>query len=159
VIDTVHNDDAFADYAVALPRRTGQIVYSGHSPDNVTAWADMAELQRRELTAQISEHISSARAELAEDVRHVDARGLAGDEEGIGDLLVGVAGGALAVDTLHDGSVCRVNHPSGILAAAFEGVAVGHTSAGVAALRCLCRAAAARPVKDAAALVTGDTGE
>jgi 3-hydroxyethyl bacteriochlorophyllide a dehydrogenase len=51
VIDTVHNDSAFGEYVVALPRRTGQIVYSGHSPDNVTAWADMAELQRRELTA------------------------------------------------------------------------------------------------------------
>lgn len=51
VIDTVHNDEAFADYVVALPHGSGQIVYSGHSPDNVTAWADMAELQRRELTA------------------------------------------------------------------------------------------------------------
>jgi 3-hydroxyethyl bacteriochlorophyllide a dehydrogenase len=51
VIDTVHNEDAFGEYVVALPPRTGQIVYSGHSPDNVTAWADMAELQRRELTA------------------------------------------------------------------------------------------------------------
>lgn len=51
VIDTVHNDDAFAEYVVALPHGTGQIVYSGHSPDNVTTWADMAELQRRELTA------------------------------------------------------------------------------------------------------------
>jgi len=51
VIDTVHNDSAFAEYVVALPRRTGQIVYSGHSPDNATAWADMAQLQQRELTA------------------------------------------------------------------------------------------------------------
>ncbi len=61
VIDTVHNDDAFAEYVAALPHGTGQIVYSGHSPDNVTAWADMAELQRRELTAHFVSGWTDAR--------------------------------------------------------------------------------------------------
>ena len=51
VIDTVHNDAAFDEYVRALEPRAGEIVFSGHSPDNATAWADMAELQRRELTA------------------------------------------------------------------------------------------------------------
>lgn len=50
VIDTVQNDEAFGTYVDALPRATGQLVYSGHSPGGVTAWADMAVLQKREFT-------------------------------------------------------------------------------------------------------------
>ena len=49
VIDTVQNDSAFDAYIDALPRAVGQIVYSGHSPDGVRHWGDMAALQQREL--------------------------------------------------------------------------------------------------------------
>ena len=51
VIDTVQNDAAFTDYVDALPTRTGLVVFSGHSPGGVRAWADMEYLQKRELTA------------------------------------------------------------------------------------------------------------
>lgn len=50
VIDTVQNEEAFAAYIPALPQRGGQLVYSGHSPGGITAWADMAVLQKRELS-------------------------------------------------------------------------------------------------------------
>lgn len=50
VIDTVQNDGAFREYVEALPR-AGQVVFSGHAPDGVRSWADMATMQQRELTA------------------------------------------------------------------------------------------------------------
>lgn len=50
-IDTVHSDESFSYYIDAIPERTGEIVFSGHSPDGVTAWVDMAQLAKRELTA------------------------------------------------------------------------------------------------------------
>ena len=37
VIDTAQNPEAFAAYIDLLPRSTGQLVYSGHSPGGVTA--------------------------------------------------------------------------------------------------------------------------
>lgn len=49
VIDTVQNDEAFASYIDTLEPRRGQIVYSGHSPDGIRHWGDMAALQQREL--------------------------------------------------------------------------------------------------------------
>ncbi|WP_409264070.1 alcohol dehydrogenase catalytic domain-containing protein [Microbacterium aquimaris] len=51
VIDTVQNDDAFAGYIDALESGRGQIVYSGHSPNGVRHWGDMAALQQREMRA------------------------------------------------------------------------------------------------------------
>ena len=51
VIDTVQSDDAFDEYVDALPLRTGQIVFSGHSPGGTTAWGDMERMQQNELTA------------------------------------------------------------------------------------------------------------
>jgi 2-desacetyl-2-hydroxyethyl bacteriochlorophyllide A dehydrogenase len=51
VIDTVQSEAAFADYVDVLPTRTGVIVFSGHTPNGVKAWADMEYLQKRELTA------------------------------------------------------------------------------------------------------------
>jgi threonine dehydrogenase-like Zn-dependent dehydrogenase len=51
VIDTVQSDEAFDEYVDALPPRTGQIVFSGHSPDGTTAWANMERMQQNELTA------------------------------------------------------------------------------------------------------------
>ena len=51
VIDTVQSSAAFDEYVDALPLRTGQIVFSGHSPDGTTAWADMERMQQNELTA------------------------------------------------------------------------------------------------------------
>ncbi len=103
VIDTVHNDDAFADYAVALPRRTGQIVYSGHSPDNVTAWADMAELQRRELTAHFvsgwtDERLAQTLALMRSDVLPMErlVGRTAGTPAEVADLMTDVANGRVA---------------------------------------------------------------
>ena len=51
VIDTVQNVAAFEEYVDALPTRTGQIVFSGHSPDGTKTWTDMEYMQQRELTA------------------------------------------------------------------------------------------------------------
>jgi bacteriochlorophyllide a dehydrogenase len=49
-IDTVQSDESFACFVDAIPRETGEVVFSGHSPDGITHWADMAELQKREHT-------------------------------------------------------------------------------------------------------------
>lgn len=103
VIDTVHNDDAFAEYVAALPRRTGQIVYSGHSPDNVTAWADMAELQRRELTAHFvsgwtDERLAQTLALMRSDVLPMErlVGRTAGTPAEVADLMTDVAHGRVA---------------------------------------------------------------
>jgi bacteriochlorophyllide a dehydrogenase len=50
-IDTVQSDESFSYFVEAIPRGTGEVVFSGHSPDGITHWADMAELQKREHTA------------------------------------------------------------------------------------------------------------
>lgn len=62
VIDTVQNRDSFDMYFRSLPATwarevlparangIGQVIYSGHSPDGETSWADMAHLQKQELT-------------------------------------------------------------------------------------------------------------
>ncbi len=50
-IDTVQSDESFGYCIDVLPRGTGQIVYSGHTPDTGAAWASMTRLQQRELTA------------------------------------------------------------------------------------------------------------
>jgi 3-hydroxyethyl bacteriochlorophyllide a dehydrogenase len=50
-IDTVQSDESYGYYIDVLPRSTGQVVYSGHTPDTGVAWADMTRLQQRELTA------------------------------------------------------------------------------------------------------------
>jgi threonine dehydrogenase-like Zn-dependent dehydrogenase len=50
VVDTAQNEAAFASYINVLPRCTGQLVYSGHSPGGVTCWGDMAALQKQEIT-------------------------------------------------------------------------------------------------------------
>lgn len=63
VIDTVQNAEAFELYIPSLPRRTGQVVYSGHSPGAVTAWGDMAVLQQRELTVHFISGITRDRVE------------------------------------------------------------------------------------------------
>lgn len=63
VVDTVQNEAAFELYIPALPRRTGQVVYSGHSPGGVTAWGDMAVLQERELTVHFVSGITRDRVE------------------------------------------------------------------------------------------------
>lgn len=49
VIDTVQNIKVQTEYLPLLLHGTGQIVYSGFSPEK--AWANMAELQKMELTA------------------------------------------------------------------------------------------------------------
>jgi 2-desacetyl-2-hydroxyethyl bacteriochlorophyllide A dehydrogenase len=50
-IDTVQSDESFGYCIDVLPHGTGQIVYSGHTPDTGAAWADLTRLQQRELTA------------------------------------------------------------------------------------------------------------
>lgn len=62
VIDTVQSPEAFELYYQALPATwaasifgnsrtgTGQIIFSGHTPDGANTWADMAHLQKQELT-------------------------------------------------------------------------------------------------------------
>jgi 2-desacetyl-2-hydroxyethyl bacteriochlorophyllide A dehydrogenase len=50
-IDTVQSEESFGYYIDVLPRGTGQVVFSGHTPDTGVAWADMTTLQQHELTA------------------------------------------------------------------------------------------------------------
>jgi 2-desacetyl-2-hydroxyethyl bacteriochlorophyllide A dehydrogenase len=62
VIDTVQSPEAFELYYRALPATwaaetfgnsrmgIGQIIFSGHTPDGANTWADMAHLQKQELT-------------------------------------------------------------------------------------------------------------
>jgi D-arabinose 1-dehydrogenase-like Zn-dependent alcohol dehydrogenase len=50
-IDTVQSVESFGYMIDVLPRSTGQVVYSGHTPDTGAAWANMTTLQQRELTA------------------------------------------------------------------------------------------------------------
>jgi len=72
VIDTVQSPEAFELYYRALPAtwaadtfgnaRTGigQIIFSGHTPDGINSWADMAHLQKQELTVHfVSGWVSS----------------------------------------------------------------------------------------------------
>jgi D-arabinose 1-dehydrogenase-like Zn-dependent alcohol dehydrogenase len=63
VIDTVQNEEAFAAYIGALQPRGAQLVYSGHSPDGSTSWADMSVLQKRELTVHFVSGTTRARLE------------------------------------------------------------------------------------------------
>lgn len=60
-IDTVQSDESFSYYIDVIPRRSGEVVFSGHSPDGVTHWADMAELQKREHTAHFVSGWTSTR--------------------------------------------------------------------------------------------------
>ena len=62
VIDTVQSPEAFELYYRSLPATwatetfgisrygIGQIIFSGHTPDGANTWADMAHLQKQELT-------------------------------------------------------------------------------------------------------------
>lgn len=62
VIDTVQNESVISDYLRFLPCTwnsrgsrnpkigCSEIVFAGHSPDGLTTWADMAELQKHEVT-------------------------------------------------------------------------------------------------------------
>jgi 2-desacetyl-2-hydroxyethyl bacteriochlorophyllide A dehydrogenase len=68
VIDTVQNSAAFEMYSPVLPRRTGELVYSGHSPGGITAWADMAVLQKREWTVHFVSGKTRQRLEATLDL-------------------------------------------------------------------------------------------
>ena len=50
-------------FALALIGTLGQLVYSGHSPDGITSWGDMALLQKREITAHFVSGWTDARIE------------------------------------------------------------------------------------------------
>lgn len=102
VIDTAQNEEAFAAYVTVLPPRTGQIVYSGHSPGGVTAWADMALLQKRELSVHFVSGMKpdrlTATLSLMRDGRmatDVMVGALAQDEHSTLEVFDQVAGGAL----------------------------------------------------------------
>lgn len=102
VIDTVQNDAAFDLYVPALPLRTGQIVYSGHSPGGITTWADMAELQKRELTAHFVSGMTPERLDATLDLMRSGAMpseqlagALARGHDETTDLMTRVAHGQL----------------------------------------------------------------
>jgi threonine dehydrogenase-like Zn-dependent dehydrogenase len=61
VIDTVQNQEAFDAYIGPLAERGGELVYSGHTPDGATSWADMARLQQAELTVHFVSGWNEAR--------------------------------------------------------------------------------------------------
>jgi 2-desacetyl-2-hydroxyethyl bacteriochlorophyllide A dehydrogenase len=50
-IDTVQSDESFNFYVDVLPPRSGEVVFSGHSPAGTRHWGDMERLQQHELTA------------------------------------------------------------------------------------------------------------
>lgn len=62
VIDTVQSSDVVSEYTLALPctwnaavcstprSGIGEIVFAGHSPDGISSWADMALLQKQEVS-------------------------------------------------------------------------------------------------------------
>jgi 2-desacetyl-2-hydroxyethyl bacteriochlorophyllide A dehydrogenase len=76
VIDTVQNSDVISEYVPYLPctwntaasksARSGvaEIVFAGHSPDGVTTWADMALLQKAEVTTHFVSGWTPERIEL-----------------------------------------------------------------------------------------------
>lgn len=76
VIDTVQNPEVVNDYLRLLPctwnteastsGRSGiaEIVFAGHSPDGVTHWADMALLQKAEVSAHFVSGWTRERIEL-----------------------------------------------------------------------------------------------
>jgi 2-desacetyl-2-hydroxyethyl bacteriochlorophyllide A dehydrogenase len=61
VIDTVQNQQAFDAYIGPLAESGGELVYSGHTPDGATSWADMARLQQAELTVHFVSGWTEAR--------------------------------------------------------------------------------------------------
>lgn len=71
-IDTVQSDDSLDLYVRELPRCTGQIVFSGFSPDGSTCWADMALLQQRELTTHFVSGWTRQRLEWTLDLMRAD---------------------------------------------------------------------------------------
>lgn len=107
-IDTVQSDDSFAAYLDALPRRTGEVVFSGHSPDGIRHWADMAELQKHELTAHFVSGWTTERIERTldlmrtgrfpiQDLIGVRARGIDGIDQTVADVLAGTTSTVAAV--------------------------------------------------------------
>jgi bacteriochlorophyllide a dehydrogenase len=92
-IDTVHSDESLSLYVRELPRGTGEIVFSGYSPDGVTCWADMALLQQRELTAHFVSGWTRERLQLTLDM-------LRAGEFPIASLVSLVATGTERVSTM-----------------------------------------------------------
>jgi len=85
-IDTVQSEESFGYYIDVLPRRSGEVVFSGHSPDGITHWADMAELQKREHTVHFVSGWTPTRI-----TRTLDA--LRSGELPLGDLIGVIAVG------------------------------------------------------------------
>ena len=88
VIDTVQSPEAFELYYRALPAtwaaetfgnaRTGigQIIFSGHTPDGANTWADMAHLQKQELTVHFVSGWIANRLIQTLDLMRTDAMSL-----------------------------------------------------------------------------------
>lgn len=109
VIDTVQNVEVQREYQRALAKGSGQIVYSGHSPDGTTVWADMAALQQQALTAHFVSGWTRERLELTLRLmatgrlpvdRLVGWRAGVGDAVRVGELMA--AGRLPAIATLID---------------------------------------------------------
>ena len=66
VLDSVQTEQAQRQYTPLLARAEGQIVYCGFTPG--TAWADMALLQQRELTAHFVSGWTRPRMEATLDL-------------------------------------------------------------------------------------------
>ena len=66
VLDSAQNEEAQRQYTPLLERAEGQIVYCGFTPG--TAWADMALLQQRELTAHFVSGWTRPRMEATLDL-------------------------------------------------------------------------------------------
>ncbi len=112
VIDTVQSPEAFELYYRALPAtwaaesfgnaRTGigQIIFSGHTPDGANTWADMAHLQKQELTVHFVSGWIANRLIQTLDLMRTDAMSLekiatayTADEASIEKLFSNIAAG------------------------------------------------------------------
>jgi 2-desacetyl-2-hydroxyethyl bacteriochlorophyllide A dehydrogenase len=112
VIDTVQSPVAFELYYRALPAtwaaesfgnaRTGigQIIFSGHTPDGANTWADMAHLQKQELTVHFVSGWIANRLIQTLDLMRTDAMSLekiatayTADEASIEKLFSNIAAG------------------------------------------------------------------
>jgi len=101
-IDTVQSDASFGYYIDLLPRSTGQVVYSGHTPDTAVAWASMTTLQQRELTAHFvsgwtRERLTRTLQLMREGALPIErlVGQVAGSESEVGSLMRRVVAGEL----------------------------------------------------------------
>lgn len=112
VIDTVQTPEAFELYYRALPATwaaatfgnsrsgVGQIIFSGHTPDGQNTWANMAHLQKQELTVHfvsgwVQERVIKTLELMAEGKLNLEqiSTGYSADSESIEKLFSNIASG------------------------------------------------------------------